>query len=140
MGTYERFLETEVLTADPVALVRMLYRGAIDSIASARQHLAAGNVVERSNQVAKAHAILHELSTSLNTSAGGEIASNLRELYDYMQRQLNAANLQQVDAPMADVETLLRNLLGAWVEIGARQNASPIAPEQETYVPLSLAG
>lgn len=141
MGTYERFLETEVLTADPLALVRMLYRGAIEATVSARQHLAAGRIAERTHQIAKTHAILHELTRSLDPGAGGELAKNLRELYDYMQRQLNAASIHQQDPPLAEVEKLLRDLLSAWQEIATNATAVPVHPQPLAgHVPLSLAG
>ncbi len=141
MGTYERFLETEILTADPLALVRMLYRGAIEATGAAREHLAAGRIAERVRQVAKAQAILHELNASLNPAAGGELATNLSELYDYMQRQLNAGNLNQQDAPFAEVETLLRDILSAWQDISTQATAVTLPHEPgQHYVPLSLAG
>ena len=33
---YDRYLEAEVLSADPVKLVWLLYRGALDSVRAAR--------------------------------------------------------------------------------------------------------
>ncbi|MEI9812216.1 MAG: flagellar protein FliS [Acidobacteriota bacterium] len=40
----DRYLESEVLNADPVKLVSLLYRGALDAIAAARAALHAGKV------------------------------------------------------------------------------------------------
>ncbi len=39
---YNRYLEAEVLNADPLKLVRMLYRGAIEAAGAARGHLTPG--------------------------------------------------------------------------------------------------
>ncbi len=136
MRTYDRFFETEILTADPLSLVRLLYRGAIDSVASAKQHLMAGRIADRGRQIAKAQAILDELTRALDPAAGGEIARNLRELYDYMQRQLNQANINQQAGPLIEVESLLRELLTSWSEISKQPTAQPM----KEYVPLSMAG
>jgi len=133
---HHRFLETEVLTADPLTLVRLLYRGAIDSVVSAKQHLASGQIEERSKSIAKAQAILSELTNSLNREAGGQLANNLCELYDYMQRRLNTAAIEQQAAPLIEVEALLRELYTAWQEI-SRAHPPPVAEE---HVPVHFAG
>jgi len=104
---YNTYLEAEVFGADPVKLIHMLYRGAIEAVGAARRHLAAKQIRERSRQVNKAWSILQELSQSLDLERGGEIACRLGELYDYMQRRLIEANAQQSDAPLAEVESLL---------------------------------
>jgi flagellar protein FliS len=108
-----RYLETEVLSADPVTLVCMLYRGAIEATAAARRHLQAGQIQDRSRQILRALAILRELSRSLDPKYE-EISRPLRDLYSYMQTQLLAANSKQIDPPLAEVEQLLSTLLEAW--------------------------
>ena len=45
---YQNYFEDEILTADPLKLVILLYRGALDSVASARRHLASGEMFTRS--------------------------------------------------------------------------------------------
>lgn len=111
---YKNYLETEIENANPLQLVRLLYRGALEATAAARVHLAAGDIGGRSRSITKAHAILTELTRSLNHEAGGQISRNLRELYDYTQRRLLTANMEQQDAPLAEVEGLLRELQEAW--------------------------
>jgi flagellar protein FliS len=111
---YDSYRETEILCADPVKLVEILYCATIDSVAEARRHLAAGAIRERSNAISKACEILTELTLNLDRERGGEIARNLVELYDYMQRRLLAANIEQSATPLAEVETLLRTVLEGW--------------------------
>src|ERR1700689_2627423 len=105
--TYDRYLEAEVLNADPMKLVRLLYRGAIEATGAARRHLASGAIRERSIQIMKAWRILHELTQSLDHQRGGEISPALARLYAYMQTRLIEANARQTDAPLAEVEALL---------------------------------
>lgn len=135
-AVFDRFLESEVLSADSLSLVNMLYRGAAEAIAAARRQLAAGDVKARSESIVRAHAIVHELSTALDLSAG-ELAANLRELYDYIQRRLVEANTLQQDAPLAECESLIRTVLEAWQQIAA---APAAAAPRESYVPVCLAG
>lgn len=118
---YSASLETQVLSATPLELVRMLYDAAVASVQAARGHLAQGRVVERTRSVTKAFNILAELYCSLNRDRGGELSTRLSALYDYMQRRLLDANYRQADDGLAEVEGLLISLRGAWNSI----NASP---------------
>jgi flagellar protein FliS len=131
--TYETYLEAEVLGADPVTLVHMLYRGAIEAVGEARRHLAEGAIRERSSKITKVWEIVHELRLSLDRERGGEISRRLDDLYGYIQARLLEANAQQTDAPLAEVESLLMTLCEGWQE--ARQPVVASAPTE--YAPLS---
>lgn len=112
-SNHGRYLETEVFSADPVELVRMLYRGAMEATALARRHLRAGEIAERSRHIMRAFAILGELSRALDPKYE-QISRPLGELYAYMRQQLLEANAKQVDAPLAEVERLLATLYDGW--------------------------
>lgn len=122
---FDRYLETEVFSADPVKLVCMLYRGAIEATAAARRHLKAREIRERSRQIMRASAILRELSRSLNPQHE-QISGPLRDLYAYMQTCLLNANSQQIDPPLAEVEQLLTTLLEGWKAV------TPLSPPVST--------
>jgi flagellar secretion chaperone FliS len=130
--SYDKYLESEILSADPVKLVTILYRAAIDAIGAARKHLREGAIRERSRQITKAWDLVYQLSSSLDHENGGEISRNLASLYAYAQTRLLDANAQQSEAPLAEVEHLLGKLCDAWSEVAARQ-----APAPEVHEPLS---
>lgn len=133
---YDTYLEAEVFGADPVKLIHMLYRGAIEAVGEARRHLAAKQIRERSRQITKAWNILHELSRSLDFERGGEVARRLGDLYYYMQSRLIEANGRQDDGPLAEVESLLNTLCEAWQPA----KLSPASPEPEAvYEPVSCS-
>jgi flagellar protein FliS len=111
---YESYLENEVLTADPLKLVQLLYRGALETIGNARRYLASGDIQSRSKAIGKALNILNELIQSLDHDNGGELSLSLLRLYDYVQRLLIDANARQHDAPLAEAERLLSTLFEAW--------------------------
>lgn len=113
---YQNFFDDEVLAANPLKLVQMLYRGALDSIASARRYIKLGDIRARSRAISKALAIVTELSQSLDMRAGGELSRNLAELYAYVSSLLIQANVEQREEPLAEAERLLNTLLEAWNE------------------------
>jgi flagellar protein FliS len=117
MPPKDAYLESQILTADPLELVRMLYRAAGDATRSALADLAGGRIAERSRQISKAHAILSQLSVSLDQARGGALSVRLAELYDYMQRRLLEANVRQKAEPLVEVEGLLGTLLEGWDQI-----------------------
>jgi flagellar secretion chaperone FliS len=110
----QNYLESEVLTADPLKLVELLYRGAIDAIQIARTAVKNRDIKLRSRQIGKALAIVNELALSLDHSRAEHISRQLVELYDYMGRRLVEANIQQIEAPLAEVSGLLATLLEGW--------------------------
>ena len=130
---HDKYLEAEVLGADPVKLVRLLYRGATEAVVAARKHLAAGEIRQRSRQITKSWGILYELSLSLDQERGGEISRSLAGLYAYMQNRLLEANLKQTDAPLAEVQSLLATLGEAWAS--AKLPARIV--EADAYEPVS---
>ena len=133
-SAYDRYLEAEILNAEPLKLVGILYRAAIESVVSARNALRAGDIQARSRSITKASEIVNELMRSLDHTAGGDISRNLVELYAYVQTRLLEANAKQVEPPLAEVEQLLVTLADAW------RAAAPMPAEptlDTAYVPVS---
>ena len=100
----------------------MLLEGVRERVAAARDHLQAGNDSEKEGIVQSALMLLDELRTDLDLFNGGAVAANLDDLYDYMGRRLQAADLQNGVAagPLAlraldEVSHLLEALRSAWV-------------------------
>jgi flagellar secretion chaperone FliS len=112
------YLETRVLSADPIELVNILYEYATLGVQDARSSLSQGDIAARAKAIAKVIAILGELESSLDHKLGGEIARHLARLYRYMREKLTLANLKQADEPLAEVEALLKTLGEAWQAIG----------------------
>jgi flagellar protein FliS len=115
-----RYREVAVKTANPLQLIVMLYDAAICSLQEARGHIDRKNIAGRSRSLNKCISIISELQSCLNMKAGGNIASSLDKLYDYMKRRIFAANVEQSVQPLLEIETLLENLRSAWREIAAQ--------------------
>ena len=135
-GARQAYFETGILQADPIELVSLLYRGAIEAIAKARVSLKAGDIRERSRQITKACEILNELAGAVDREQGGELSAALVQLYDYIQRLLLDANFRQADPPLAEAENLLATILEGWEGIA---RAAILAPPPDNTHPASLS-
>jgi flagellar secretion chaperone FliS len=122
-----RYKEVAVKTASPLQLVVMLYDAAICCAQEARQQLERKDISARSQSINKCITIITELQSCLNLKAGGEIASSLNRLYDYMKRRVFRATIDQSSEPLLEVENLLDNLRSAWVELVNQAPASTAA-------------
>jgi flagellar secretion chaperone FliS len=112
-----RYREVAIKTATPLQLIVMLYDAAICSLQEARGHIERKDIGSRSRALNQSIAIISELQSCLNLQAGGEIASSLNRLYDYMKRRIFRANVEQSSQPLVEVEILLENLRSAWGEL-----------------------
>ena len=104
-------------TADPHLLTQMLIDGAIERINSAKYFIEQKEVARKGESIGKAISIIDGLKVSLDMEKGGEIASNLEALYDYMQRQLLAANLHDKSENLDEVLSLMNEIRAGWAAI-----------------------
>jgi flagellar secretion chaperone FliS len=123
----DAYLESRILSADPIELVNLLYQACTGAVREARHHLASGEIAARSRSITKASEILIELAASLDHERGGAISQRLGQLYDYMLRRLTEANFQQSDAPLAEVLGLLCTLAEAWEGLKPQEKPAAIA-------------
>ncbi len=100
--------------ASPHRLIQMLLEGALDRIAVAKGHMVRGNIAEKGRYISLVISIIDGLRISLDKSAGGEIAQNLDDLYEYMTRRLAEANLKNDVTILDEVARLLKEIKGGW--------------------------
>lgn len=109
-----------VAAADPHRLIVMLMDGALERVATARGCIERKDIAEKTRLLNRAVAIVGELRSSLDLNAGGQIANNLAELYDYMCRLLLKANAEGSVKLLDEVSKLLHEIRSAWVAIPAQ--------------------
>jgi flagellar protein FliS len=120
-------LEGVVESASPHELVRLLMDGALTRIASAAGNTRRNEVARKGENISRAISIIEGLRTSLAHDAGGEVAANLEDLYEYMVRQLALANVRNDADGLMEVETLLSGLRDAWFQIGEAEAGAAIS-------------
>ncbi|MBS3734276.1 MAG: flagellar export chaperone FliS [Phycisphaerae bacterium] len=117
MDGIKAYQENAVTTQSQGRLVVMLYEGAVKFLAQALEALEAGDDTRKGACIVKALAIINELDACLDTEAGGEVAMNLRRLYDFMSRHLQQANTRRDSQAVRDVIGLLEDLNEGWKAI-----------------------
>lgn len=130
IASYRRMdLESDVLGADPHRLVVLLFDGAEAALTRAQAALAAKDIGGKSEALLKAIEIINDgLAASLNLQDGGELASNLKALYDYMVARLIHANIHMDAIAVSEVQKLLAEIAGAWREMGVTLRQGPRSP------------
>jgi len=106
--------ESEAAYANPHRLVQMLMEGALDKVAAAKGCIERDDLVGKSRQITWAMSIINGLRASLDMEAGGAIAVNLDDLYDYMIRRLIDASTQNEPEILSEVIDLMLEVKGAW--------------------------
>lgn len=107
-----------VAAADPHGLVLMLMNAAVERLTTARGCIERREIVQKAKLLHSCVRIVGELRGTLNLSAGGPIAQNLSDLYEYMARRLLRANIDNDIACINEVLSLLGEIRSAWVAIG----------------------
>lgn len=102
-----------MLTATPERLVVMLYDGARRFLFQAAVAMREGNIELTNNRLQRAEAIISELNTTLDMSAG-EVADRLRSIYLFSSRHLMQARIERSPEMIDEVSQLLDTVGDAW--------------------------
>ncbi|MEL7414201.1 MAG: flagellar export chaperone FliS [Pseudomonadota bacterium] len=111
-------LDAQAASANPHQLVVMLIDGLLDEIERIRGHLAANRLAEKGTGINKCMNILIGLSSALDEENGGEIAENLRQLYDFCQVELYYTSVQNDATRLDNVERVMGNIREGWMNFG----------------------
>ncbi len=122
-------VETVVQDASPHQLIVMLFDGLLQAINHASGALQRKDIATFGHQVGRAVRILDEgLKGGLDMQRGGEVAANMRALYDYCVRRLTQANLHHDADALAEVVRLIAPVADSWKRIGDQAAAMAPAP------------
>ena len=125
------YMEQEIANADPAKLVDLLFQRAVRDLEGACEMWPAlARSAEAVRLALHAQAIIGELQSCLNYNAGGDLATNLGRLYEYMQFRLTHALTHRRPedvATLAEIASLMSGLSSAWTEMStrAREEGSP---------------
>lgn len=124
VNQYKKVNAQSLGTAPPQEVVRMLLSGAMDKIAFAKGAIEREHFLDRQQNIRGARQIIDALRSALNMDAGGGMADNLDELYDYMVRRLFDANkTADIDA-LDEVHGLLSELKAGWDQVCEQNRGS----------------
>ena len=90
----------------------------LQSLGAAKLCLQAGDIAGKGKAIVRGVRLIEEgLKAGLNVEQGGELATNLRGLYDYCVVVLTEANLRNDVAKIDEVTRLIQPIAQAWNEI-----------------------
>ncbi|RLA16919.1 MAG: flagellar export chaperone FliS [Gammaproteobacteria bacterium] len=119
MQSYRHVQNNNDINASRHQLIVKLFDGLLQRLASARGHIDRREVASKGECLGSAISIIGGLRASLDHTAGGEIASNLDNLYEYCERRLLDVNKNNDVDILDEVVGLLKDIRSAWVEIPA---------------------
>ncbi|MBF0295382.1 MAG: flagellar export chaperone FliS [Magnetococcales bacterium] len=123
-------------TASREDLLILLYEGAIRFLERSIEELAEGRLSEHKMSLRRGIAIIAELQNTLNFEKGGELATQLFDLYAYMLDQLTQANLRKDASLIREVIGHLNTLLDGWRDAVRQVKSGSIAPLPPMETPV----
>ncbi len=136
---YSTYQRVNVATADPAKIIVLLYEGTIRNMNQAIDHFEGGRKDDASQRIKKTLDILHYLRSVLDFEKGGEIATHLSQLYDFVRNELAEANIH------ADVEKIrtsilvIQPLLEGWQGISQQAGTANIQEIDPPKEPINLS-
>ncbi|MDB2316400.1 flagellar export chaperone FliS [Luminiphilus sp.] len=114
-------VHTQVEGASPHKLITMLLDGALERTQKAKLAMKSGDIATKGELIGRAIDIVGSLDAYLDLEQGGEIAENLRALYEYIVLKLFEANTSNDSDLLDEVVTLLTEVRAGWkgIEGGA---------------------
>jgi len=117
----------------------MLYDRAIVLLDKAKNEISEKQFEEKNNTLNKASDIIYELTTILDKDKGGEIATSLSSLYNFVLREITDANSNLNIKALDNAKKILSELRESWEGI---KNNKDIEVENTDHVisKLDLTG
>ncbi len=111
------YKKLQVDTASPIDLVIMLYDRAIVLLNKAKDEISEKQYEAKGHTLDKASNIIMELITTLDKDKGGEIASSLANLYNFVLSEINNANTKMNTKQLDNAIKILSELRESWASI-----------------------
>lgn len=111
---YAQYKQQSVVTASPEKLLIMLFDGAIRFVGQAKNALQEKDIEKSNYYLIRAQNIVYELMASLNMEY--EISQPLFQMYEYINYNLQQANIHKDVSYLAEPEKYLREFRETWIE------------------------
>jgi len=114
-----------VADADPHQLISIIFKHILANVAIASGAIDRSETENKGKCLTKAIALVGELQDSLDMEQGGEISTNLFDLYDYIIRCLVQANISNDTKKLDEVKNLVTEIKEGWDAIPAEKRIKP---------------
>jgi flagellar protein FliS len=113
-----------VADASPTRLVQIVFEQILSNLATAQgcmqrieNYLPLNEVMAKGKAMSTAIRLIGHMNATLDMERGGEVAVNLRSLYEYMLNRLTQANVTNDTAIVAEVAGLVAKIKAGWDQI-----------------------
>jgi len=114
-------VDASVGMADPHQLVTLLFEALQRHLGSAKLSMQSGDIAGKCKQIGAAMRILEEgLIAPLDMEKGGDLARNLKSLYDYCVTRLIMANAKNDATLLDEVAHLIDPVASGWKQISGQ--------------------
>lgn len=126
----EHYRQQQILNASPAERVVLLYDGAIRFMMITKMAITEKDIQKRYDNALKARNIISHLQETLDMEKGGEIATNLDNIYTYLLHQFLEIDKNNLEA-VEEVLKHLKILRESWAKIamGEKEGAKDIAKD-----------
>tara|TARA_Y100001960_G_scaffold63790_1_gene66917 strand:+ start:1120 stop:1527 length:408 start_codon:yes stop_codon:yes gene_type:complete len=112
----DHYRQQQILNASPAERVVLLYDGAIRFMMIARKAIEDNQIQVRYDNTVKARNIIAHLQETLDMEKGGEIATNLDNIYAYLLAQFPEVDKNSIEA-VDEILKHLKILRESWAKI-----------------------
>jgi flagellar secretion chaperone FliS len=112
---HQVYRQNSVSTASPGELTLMLYNGCLNFLNKSKLAIRENNIQERNMNLQKAQRIIQELMVTLNQEY--EIAKQIMVMYEYLNRRLIEANINNDLSIVEEVEGFVTEFRDTWKEV-----------------------
>jgi len=130
----QQYLKQSIEGVGQGELIVLLYDAGITFLNTGKLKIEENDIEGAHNALVKAVNVVRELTASLNTDKGGEIAKNLLSLYAFINRRIVEANARKEATGIDEALVLMTQLRETWNKAvrmhQANGNGKPSAPIQ----------
>ncbi len=114
-NSYQQYKKHNVMMANPIELVIMLYNGAIKQLHLAEITIGNKDVEAANEHLQTAQDIIMELMMGLDLSYG--IAQDLLKLYEFVHHEIVSINASKDASGITPIVNILSSLRDAWEQV-----------------------
>ncbi|WP_413692409.1 flagellar export chaperone FliS [Psychromonas sp. KJ10-2] len=111
---YKNSSMNNIEQADPHTLVSLIMQHIQGNLAGAKGAIERKEIENRNTMLTRVIGLIGELQNSLDMEKGGEISTNLYDLYAYMIRRVNQATRHNDAEPLSEVLKLITEIKSGW--------------------------
>ncbi|MEJ5173650.1 MAG: flagellar export chaperone FliS [Hydrogenothermaceae bacterium] len=117
VNPYESYLKTGLETMPLPKVIANGYERIVLELKSAIESIKTGDIKSKISHIHRALEILRVLRLGLDFEKGGEIAVNLDNIYEFLERHISLGNLKNDEKILNEAIEILNTVKSGWDEI-----------------------